>query len=92
MLCFRKIPVAKKISDKGGGASRSSVETFSVSECRKVSKGKTSVLCFRNIAVARNSMDKRGGYQNFPSKFFCTTMPKILARERFCVVFQRNFR
>ena len=26
----------------------------------------------------------------FPSKDFCTTMPKILAREPYCVVFQEN--
>ena len=34
----------------------------------------------------------RGGgeCQDFPSKDFCTTMPKIFAREPYCVVFQEN--
>ena len=27
----------------------------------------------------------------FPSKDFCTTMPKFLAREPYCVVFQENY-
>ena len=39
MLCFRKFPMTKKIMDKRGGmgVSRVSVESFFVSECRKVS-------------------------------------------------------
>ena len=55
-----------------------------------VSYGKISVLCFRKVPVARNSMDKRGGSQDYPSKVFCTTTPKTLAREPFCVVFRKN--
>ena len=36
-------------------------------------------------------MDKRGGgYQDFPSKFFCLTMPKSSVGELFCAVFQKN--
>ena len=35
-------------------------------------------------------MDKRRGNQDFPSKVFCTTNPKTLAREPFCVVFQKT--
>ena len=48
------------------------------------------MLCFRNFLVATNSMDKRRGYQDFPSKVFCLTMLKSLAREPFCVVFQKT--
>ena len=29
-------------------------------------------------------------YQDFPSKIFCLTLPKILAREPQCVVLQKN--
>ena len=29
------------------------------------------------------------GYQDFPSKVFCNTTPKTLAREPLCVVFQK---
>ena len=48
------------------------------------------MLCFGKFPVARNSMDKREGYQDFPLKTFCTTTPKTLAREPFCVVFQKT--
>ena len=47
------------------------------------------MLCFRKHPVARNSMDKRRGYQDLPSKVFCNTTPKTLAREPLCVVFQK---
>ena len=56
----------------------------------KVSCGKISMPCFRKLPVARNSMDKRRGYQDFPSKVFCASTPKTLAREPFCVVFQKT--
>ena len=29
-------------------------------------------------------------YQDFPSKFFCLTMPKSSVGELFCAVFQKN--
>ena len=48
------------------------------------------MLCFRKVPVARNSMDKREGYQDFLSKVFCNTTPRTLARELFCVVFQKT--
>ena len=47
------------------------------------------MLCFSKLPVAKKSMHRRGGYQDFPSKVFCTTMPKTLAREPFCVLFQK---
>ena len=39
-------------------------------------------------------MDKRGvggggEYQDFPSKFFCLTVPKNFVGEHFCAVFQK---
>ena len=49
------------------------------------------MLCFRKFTVAKKFMDKRGGvYQDFPSKFFCLTMPKSSVGELFCAVFQKN--
>ena len=50
------------------------------------------MLCFRKIPVAKKLMDKRGGgggevsrYQDFPSKVFCMTVPKIFVGEPFSV-------
>ena len=48
------------------------------------------MLRLRKFPVAKNSMDNKGGYQDFPSKFFCLTMPKTFARKLFCVVFQKT--
>ena len=49
------------------------------------------MLCFRKFPVAKKFMDERGGkYQDFPSKFFCLTMPKSSVGELFCAVFQKN--
>ena len=89
-MCFRKLPVAKKILHKRWGVSKFSVERIFISECRTFRRVTIAVLCFRNVPVAKNTMDKRGGYQTFPSNFFCTTTPKTLAREPFCVVFQKT--
>ena len=45
------------------------------------------MLHLRKFPVAKNSMDnKGGGYQDFPSKFFCLTMPETFAGEPFCAV------
>ncbi len=44
------------------------------------------MLCFRKLLAAKNFMDKKAGeYQDFPSKFFCLTVPKIFVGEPFSV-------
>ena len=60
---------------------------FFVSQCRKYSQVNPSMLCFRKFPVAKKFMDKGGGgeYQDFPSKFFCLTVPKISVGESFTV-------
>ena len=49
------------------------------------------MLCFRKTPVAKKFVDKRGAgeYQDFPSKIFCATMPKILVGEPLCALFQK---
>ena len=39
------------------------------------------MLCFRKFPVVKKFMDKRGEYQDFPSKIFCPTVPKISVGE-----------
>ena len=39
------------------------------------------MLCFRKFLLSKNVKDKRGGYQDFPSKFFCLTVPKMFVGE-----------
>ena len=90
MLCFRKFPVAKKFLDKGGGSIKIYRRKPFVSQCRKISYGRPSVLCFRKFPVAKKFMDKGWGeYQDFPSKIFCLTVPKNFVVETFCAVFQK---
>ena len=44
------------------------------------------MLCFRKYTVGKKFMDKTGGeYQDFPSKIFCLTVPKISVGESFTV-------
>ena len=45
-----------------------------------------TLLCVTTFGCRRR-LDKRGGrqYQDFPSKIFCLTGPKILVREHFSV-------
>ena len=90
MLCFRNFPAAKNFMDI-----RAVVKIFRrkffVSQCRKVWQGNPFVLSFRKLPVSKKFMHRRGGgYHDFPSKVSCTTMPKTLAREPFCVVFQKT--
>ena len=47
------------------------------------------MMRFRKIPAAKNYGYKKG-CQDFPSNFFCLTMPETLAKESFCVVFQKN--
>ena len=47
------------------------------------------MLSFRKFPVAEISMDWRGSYQDVPSKNFCLTMPKTLAREPFLLCFTK---
>ena len=53
---FQKNSGSEKDYGLESGISRSSVETFFVSECRKFRR-KNSVLCLRKFPVARKSMD-----------------------------------
>ena len=84
VLCFSKFPVAKKFMDKRGGSFKIFRRNFFVSQCRKFPQG--ILYCCFNFGY-RKSLDKRGGggYQDFPSKFFCLTVPKIFVGEPFSV-------
>ena len=74
---FRKNSCIENFQAKEGEASRF-CRNFFISQDRKISPGNHSV--FQKISVREKYfMDKRGGgkYQDFPSKIFCLTVPKI---------------
>ena len=55
------------------------------------------MLCFRKIPLAKMFMDKKWGaeFQDFPSNFFCVTVPKKFVGEPFNVslfsVFEKSY-
>ena len=77
MLCFRKLPVAKKFMDKRAGEkSRFSVENF-LSQSAEIFRGGT-LLCVINFGY-RKSLDERvggGEVSRFSVESFCLTVTK----------------
>ena len=77
LLFLRKFLVSKSFMDEKGGITFFRRKFF-VSQCRKISWA--SLQCLRKFGVSKNFMDNRG-YQDFPSKIFCLTVPKIFVGE-----------
>ena len=66
------------------GVSRLFVQNFLSHSTEKLRRG--TLLCSRKTLVSKNVRDKTGGeYHNFPSKFFCLTVPKNFVGEPFSV-------
>ena len=84
LLCFTKFVVSKKFMDKTGGCITVFCQNF-LSDSAEKFHGGHLLCCFRKFPVAKNFMDKRGEYQDFPSKFFCLTVPNIFVGESFTV-------
>ena len=87
MLCFRKIPVAKKIMDKNGrGVPRASVEKILSHSAEKLRREK---LVLQNFLYPRNlwikGEEEGRSITIFCRKVFCLTVPKKFVGERFSV-------
>ena len=69
---------------RGGGISRFSVKMFLSHSAETFRTG--ILYCCNNFGSQKN-LDKRGGeeYQDFPSKFFCLTVPKNSVGKSFTV-------
>ena len=74
--CCNIFGCRKSLEKRGGGASSFSVESFLSHSAEKFRRG--TFYCCTNCGY-RKSLDKRKmvEYQDFPSKFFCLTVPKI---------------
>ena len=71
---------------EGVGSIKIFCQKFFFSQCRKISWVNPFVLCFRKISVVKRFMDKRGvEYQDFPSKTFFLTVPRIFVGKPFSV-------
>ena len=85
LYCCINFGYRKSLDKMGGGVSRFSVESFLSHSAENYLRG--ILYCCINFGY-RKSLDKRGGekYQDFPSKFFCLTVPKTFVGEVFTVV------
>ena len=91
MQRFRKVPLAKKLTDKRreggkGGVSRLSVENF-LSDSAEIFRWQTFSVSL--ISGIEKVWIRGGGleYQDSPSKIFCLRVPKTFVEEPLCAVF-----
>ena len=84
--CFSKFLIAKKCMDKRERKYQDFHQKFLVSQCRKRPYGNPSV--FQHFQVSKKFMLQMV-CQDFPSKFFCLTVPKHFVEEAFYAVFQK---
>ena len=91
LLCLRKNLVSRIFMHKRGRGITVLRRIFISHSTETFRRG--TLQCFRNFLVSKHvKYDKGGGYQDFPLKLFCLTVPKHFVEERFCAVFQENFR
>ena len=86
MLCFRKLPEAKKFTDKtqGGRECQDFPSKFFLSHsAEKHRRGTLPCCCFNKFLVAKKFMDKTGGIIKIVFEKFCLTGPKSFVVEPF---------
>ena len=84
--CCINFGYRKSLEKTGRGVSRFSVENFLSHSAKNFRRG--ILYCCINFGY-RKSLDGRGEYQDFPSKIFCLTVPKISLGILYCCI---NFR
>ena len=82
----------RKLDERLGGVSRYSVENSLSHSAENLRRGTLPCCCFSKFLVAKKFMDKTGGgeCQDFPSNFFCFTVPKNIVEEPFRAVVSVN--
>ena len=70
------------MDNRAEGSIKIFLRTFFVSQSQKSPKG--ILYCCSKVGY-RKCLDKKGEYQDFPSKSFCLTVPKIFVEESFTV-------
>ena len=89
-VVFHKIALARKIMDRRAGGIQIFRRKAFVSQCRKLSKGKLSVLCFRKNPVAKKIMYKMGGYiKIFRRSFLVPQCQKLSQLNLFVLCFRK---
>ena len=84
LYCCINFEHRKSLDKMGGGVTRFSVASILSHSAENYRRG--ILYCCINFGY-RKSLDKTGGeeYQDFPSKVFCRTVPKIIVGESFTV-------
>ena len=86
VLCFRKLPVAKKFMDKRGGE----YQDFPLKKfCLTVQKNFVGESFTVALISGTEKIWRGGGYQDSTSKMVCLTVPKNFVEEPFCTVLQK---
>ena len=82
---FHTISGIEKIcgGEGGGEVPGFCVEIDLSHSAEKICRG--TLLCFTDFPVSRKFTEKSGGggYQDFPSKIFCVTVPKVFVGDSF---------
>ena len=92
MLCFRKIPVAKKVMDKRGGGIKIFRREFFVPQCRKLSTFAREPYCVvfqKKIPQRKRLWIRKGGIKIFRRKFFCLRVPKVSWGKTYVLCFRK---
>ena len=78
VLCFRKLPVAKKIMDERGGYGVIKIfrRKLFVSICRKLPQGNILCCVSESFRLRKTLWITRGGIKIFRRKLSCLTVPK----------------
>ena len=90
VLCFRKLPVAKKIMDKRGSDYHDFPSKLFCLTMPKNFAGEPFCAVFLKISGSQKDYGQEGGYQDFPSENFCLTLSNSFVGEPFCVLFQKS--
>ena len=88
LLCFTKFLVPKKFMDKRGGGGGKKYQNFLSKmflshSAEKIRRGTLLCCVSENFRWRKSLSIRRGEYQDFPSKFFCLTVPKNAVGEPF---------
>ena len=93
MLQFRKVPLAKKVTNKRNGGGGEYQQFPSKTFCLTVPKFSVGKLFSVSLLSGIEKVWIRGGggseYQDSPSKKLCLRVPKTFVEEPLCAVFQK---
>ena len=83
LFCFNDFGYLKGLDKRGGGEIQILRRNFFSHSAESFRRG--ILYCCINFVYQKSLDKRRGGYQDFPSKIFCLTVPKVFVEESFTV-------